>query len=145
MTPRWLFSLIFDPWNILYLKIIQFGSFYLSILHILKFYKYRYARAYFSYELLSRKASSVLRASCYQWGSCVGGPSAFNSPSGHAGSRSNNIAPLDNHLCFIDIVLKLGAQLSILTAIFQVFGLTRLWFKLTTSGSGCECSTITLS
>ena len=49
------------------------------------------------YEFLSRIASSVLKVNCYQRGSCVGGPSAFNSPFGH-GSRSHNIRPLDNHL-----------------------------------------------
>ena len=77
-------------------------------------------------EFLSRIASSVLRVNCYQRGSCLGGPSAFNSPFGH-GSRSHNIRPLDNHpLWFIDIALKLGAQLSISIAIFQVFGMTRL-------------------
>ena len=34
------------------------------------------------YEFLSRIASSVLRVKCYQRGSCVGGPSAFNFPFG---------------------------------------------------------------
>ena len=48
----------------------------------------------------------------------------FNSPFGH-GSRSHNIRSLDNHW-FIDIALKLGAQLSISITIFQVFGMTRL-------------------
>ena len=85
------------------------------------------------YEFLSRIASSVLRVNCYQRGSCVGGPSAFNSPFGH-GSRSHNIRPLDNHLSGLSIsALKLGAQLSISIAIFQVFGMTRLWLELTTS------------
>ena len=78
------------------------------------------------YEFLSRVASSVLRVNCYQRGSCVGCPSAFNSPCGY-GSRSRNIRPLDNHLPgIIDIALKLGAQLSISIAISQVFGMTRL-------------------
>ena len=54
------------------------------------------------YEFLSRIASSVLRVNCYQWGSCVGGPSAFNSPFGHR-SRSKNICPLDNHLSGLSI------------------------------------------
>ena len=35
------------------------------------------------YEFLSRISSSVLTVNCYRWGSCVGGPSAFNSPFGH--------------------------------------------------------------
>ena len=35
-------------------------------------------------------------------------------------------------LWFIDIALKLGAQLSISITIFQVFGMTRLWIELTT-------------
>ena len=52
---------------------------------------------YLFYEFLSRIASSVLKVNCYQWGSCIGGPSAFNSPFGHR-SRSHNICPLDNHL-----------------------------------------------
>ena len=42
---------------------------------------------------------------CYQWGSCVRGPSAFNSPFGHR-SRSHNICPLDNHLSGISISLS---------------------------------------
>ena len=108
------------------------------------------------YEFLSRIASSVLKVNCYQWGSCVGGPSAFNSPFGNR-SRSHNISPLDNHLSglsislsslvlswVIDIALKLGAQLSISIAIFQVFGMTRLWLELTTFRSGGEHSTFTL-
>ena len=45
---------------------------------------------------------------------------------------------------FIDIALKLGAQLSIPIAIFQVFGITRLWIELTTSRFGGERSTILL-
>ena len=53
-----------------------------------------------------------LFSSSVKQGSCVGGPSAFNSPFGHR-SRSHNIRPLDNHLWSIDISLKLGAQLSI--------------------------------
>ena len=57
------------------------------------------------YEFLSRIASSVLKVNCYQWGSCVGGPSAFNSPFGH-GSRSHNIRPLDNHLSGLSISLS---------------------------------------
>ena len=57
------------------------------------------------YEFLSRIASSVLRVNCYQWGSCVGGPSAFNSPFGHR-SRSHNICPLDNHLSGLSISLS---------------------------------------
>ena len=48
------------------------------------------------YEFLSRIVSSALRVNCCQWGSCVGGPSAFNSPFGH-GSRLHNIRPLDNN------------------------------------------------
>ena len=85
----------------------------------------------FIYEFLSRIASSVLKVNCYQRGSCVGGSSAFNSPFGHR-SRSRNICSLDNHLWFNNIALKLGAQLSILITIFQVFGMTRLWLELTT-------------
>ena len=57
------------------------------------------------YEFLSRIASSVLKVNCYQWGSCVGGPSAFNSPFGHR-SRSHNICPLDNHLSGLSISLS---------------------------------------
>ena len=49
------------------------------------------------YEFLSRIDSSVLRVNCYQQESCVGDPSAFNSPFGH-GSCSHNICPLDNPL-----------------------------------------------
>ena len=56
----------------------------------------------FIYEFLSRIASSVLKVNCYQWGSCVGGPSVFNSPFGHR-SRSHNICPLDNHLSGLSI------------------------------------------
>ena len=59
----------------------------------------------FIYEFLSRIASSVLKVNCYQWGSCVGGPSAFNSPFGHR-SRSHNICPLDNHLSGLSISLS---------------------------------------
>ena len=47
-------------------------------------------------------------------------------------------------LWFIDIALKLGAQLSISITIFQVFGMTRLWLELTTFRSGGEHSTCTL-
>ena len=54
---------------------------------------------------LSRIASSVLKVNCYQWGSCVGGPSASNSPFGH-GSHSHNIRPLDNHLSGLSISLS---------------------------------------
>ena len=50
-------------------------------------------------------ASSVLKVNCYQWGSCVGSPSAFNSPFGHR-SRSHNICPLDNHLSGLSISLS---------------------------------------
>ena len=57
------------------------------------------------YEFLSRIASTVLKVNCYQWGSCVGGPSAFNSPFGHR-SRSHNICPLDNHLSGLSISLS---------------------------------------
>ena len=57
------------------------------------------------YEFLSGIASSVLKVNCYQWGSCVGGPSAFNSPFGHR-SRSHNICPLDNHLSGLSISLS---------------------------------------
>ena len=57
------------------------------------------------YEFLSRIASSVLRVNCYQWGSCGGGPNAFNSPFGHR-SRSHNICPLDNHLAGLSISLS---------------------------------------
>ena len=54
------------------------------------------------YKFLFRLASSVLRVNCYQRGSCVGGPSMFNSPFGQ-GSRSRNIRPLDNHLPCLSI------------------------------------------
>ena len=57
------------------------------------------------YEFLSRIASLVLRVNCYQRGSCVGGPSAFNSPFGH-GSRSRNIRLLDNHVPGLSISLS---------------------------------------
>ena len=60
---------------------------------------------YVCYEFLSRIASSVLKVNCYRWGSCVGGPSAFNSPFGHR-SRSHNICPLDNHLSGLSISLS---------------------------------------
>ena len=59
----------------------------------------------FIYEFLSRIASSVLKVNCYQFGSCVRGPSAFNSPFGHR-SRSHNICPLDNHLSGLSISLS---------------------------------------
>ena len=49
------------------------------------------------YESLSRIASSVLKVNCYQWGSCVGSVSAFNSPLEHR-RRSHNICPPDSHL-----------------------------------------------
>ena len=91
------------------------------------------------YEFLSRIASSVLKVNCYQRGSCVGGPSAFNSSFGY-GSRVHNISQLDNRLPGLSI----DAQLSISTAIFQVFGMTQLQFELTTSRSGGERSTFTL-
>ena len=55
------------------------------------------------YGFLSRIASSVLRVLFR--GSCIGGPSAFNSPFGH-GSRSHNIRPLDNHLSGLSISLS---------------------------------------
>ena len=54
----------------------------------------------FCYAFLSRIASSVLKVNCYQWGSCVGGPSAFNSPFGH---RSHSRSPLNNHLSDLSI------------------------------------------
>ena len=60
---------------------------------------------YVCYEFLSKIASSVLKVNCYQWGSCVRGPSAFNSPFGHR-SRSHNICPLDNHLSGLSISLS---------------------------------------
>ena len=53
----------------------------------------------------SRIAFSVLKVNCYQWESCVGGPSAFNSPFGHR-NRSHNICPLDNHLSGLSISLS---------------------------------------
>ena len=56
-------------------------------------------------EFLSRIASTVLKVNCYQWESCVGGPSVFNSPFGHM-SRSHNIRPLDNHLSGLSISLS---------------------------------------
>ena len=59
----------------------------------------------FIYEFLSRISSSVLKVNCYQWGSCVGRPSVFNSPFGHR-SRSHNICPLDNHLSGLSISLS---------------------------------------
>ena len=59
----------------------------------------------YCYGLLFRIASSVLRVNCYQWGSCVGGPSPFNSPFGHR-SRSHNIRLLDNHLSGLSISLS---------------------------------------
>ena len=58
------------------------------------------------YKFLSRIASSVFRMNCYQWGSCVRGSSAFSSA------------------WFINIALKLGAQLSILIVI------SSLWYDL---------------
>ena len=39
------------------------------------------------------------------------------------------------NIWFIDIALKLGAQLSISITIFQGFGMTWLWIELTTSRS----------
>ena len=57
------------------------------------------------YEFLSRIASSILRVNCFQRVSCVGGPSAFNSPFGHR-SRSHNIRLLDNHLFGLSISLS---------------------------------------
>ena len=57
------------------------------------------------YEFLSRIASSVLKVNCYQWGSCVGGPSAFNSPFGHR-SHSHSICLLDNQLSDLSITLS---------------------------------------
>ena len=59
----------------------------------------------FIYEFLSRIVSSVIRVNCYQWGSCVGGPSAFNSPFEHR-SHSHNIRQLDNHLSGLSISLS---------------------------------------
>ena len=59
----------------------------------------------FIYEFLSRIAFSVLKVNCYQWGSCVGGPSAFNFPFGHR-SHSHSICPLDNHLSGLSISLS---------------------------------------
>ena len=47
-------------------------------------------------------------------------------------------------LWFIDTALKLKAQLSKSNSIFQVFGMTQLWFELTISRSGGKRSTITL-
>ena len=72
------------------------------------------------YEYLSRIASSVLRVNCYQRGSCVGGPSAFNFPFGHGESLTQHPPTRQPPLWFIHIALKLGAQLSISTAIFWV-------------------------
>ena len=57
------------------------------------------------YEFLSRIASSVLKVNCYQWESCVGGPSAFNFLFRYR-SRSHNICHLDNHLSGLSIPLS---------------------------------------
>ena len=68
-------------------------------------------------------ASSVLRVNCYPRGFCVGSPSAFNFPIWTWESFTQHQPTRQSSLSFIDIVLKLGAQLSILIAIFQVFGI----------------------
>ena len=73
-----------------------------------------------------------------------GGPSAFNSPFATRKPFTQHPPTRQPPLRFIDIALKLGAQLSISTAIFQVFGMTRLRFELTTSRSSEKCSTFTL-
>ena len=74
------------------------------------------------YEFLSRIASSVLRVNCYQRGSCVGGPSAFNSPFEH-GSRSHNICPLDNNLFGLSISLS-----SLVSAEYIDYHFSSLWY-----------------
>ena len=51
------------------------------------------------YEFLSRIASSVLRVNCYQLGSCVGGPSAFNSPFPILAISYNELSPVIPIIC----------------------------------------------
>ena len=95
--------------------VLVFSWWYYSICESTFYNSTFYDSTLLCYEFLSRIASSVLRVKCYQRGSCVGGPSAFNSPFEH-GSRSHNIRPQDNHLSGLSISLaKLGAQLSIST------------------------------
>ena len=65
----------------------------------------------FIYEFLSRIASSVLKVNL-----------VINEGPAYNKQQSND----HNGLWFIDIALKLGAQLSISITIFQVFGMTRL-------------------
>ena len=80
---------------------------------------------------------------CYQWGSCVGGLIAFNSPFGHR-SRSHNICPLDNHLSGLSISLSSLVLSWVYRLPLPVFGIARLWLELATSRSGGEYSTFTL-
>ena len=96
------------------------------------------------YEFLSKIAFSFLRVSCYQRGSCVGGPVRLIPHFGD-GSRSHNIFPLDNHLSGLSISLSSLALSWVSVAVIQVFGMTRLSFELTTFRSGGERSTFTLS
>ena len=58
-------------------------------------------------------------------GSCVGGPSAFNSPIWTQESFTQHLSTRQLPLWFIDIALKLGAQLSISITIFP-----SLWYDL---------------
>ena len=96
------------------------------------------------YGFISRIASSVLKVNCYQWGSCVGGPSVLNSSIWTQESFTQHVPTRQPPLWFFGIVLKFSAQLSISITIFQVFGMTRLWLELTTFPSGGKHSTFTL-
>ena len=73
------------------------------------------SRCLLCYEFLFRIAFSS-QGDCYQRGSCIGCPSALNSPFGH-GSRSRNILPLDNHLPGLSISLS-SLALSMSTCFF---------------------------
>ena len=78
------------------------------------------------YEYLSRIAYSVIRLNCYRRGSCVEGPVVRLIPHSDTGVAHASPPTRQPPPWFIDIALKLGAQLSISIVIFQVFGMTRL-------------------